>query len=96
MAELKKNEYERELELINEKFRLEKEQEKERQATYREQAKVERIRKHKENSIKKYVAKVIASIILMFASVISLTFVVALFLPQNVEKAIQIIKSIVQ
>lgn len=92
MAELKKNEYERELELVNEKFRLEKEQ----QATYREQAKVERIRKHKENSIKKYVAKVIASIILMFASVISLTFVVALFLPQNVEKAIQIIKSIVQ
>lgn len=86
------DEYERELELVNEKFRLEKEQ----QATYREQAKVERIRKHKENSIKKYVAKVVASIILMFASVISLTFVVALFLPQNVEKAIQIIKSIVQ
>jgi hypothetical protein len=88
-------EYNKELELVNEKTKLEIEAEKERQVTLKEQVRLERIKSRKETSIKKFIAKLIASILLINISVVAFTFIVALFLPENVKKAIQIIKSIV-
>lgn len=89
------NEYSKELEMVNEKTKLEIESEKVKQQTIKEQIRLEKAKSRKETSIKRHIAKTIAAICFMLTGTVCITFITALFLPDKVEKALNIINNLI-
>lgn len=92
---MEQNIEQQDLTLINEKLKLENEQEKLKQKTIQDSLKLAKINLRKEISVKKLVIKSALGMVLSLFGIVCVTFMLSIFIPSKVEGAIDIIKNII-